>query len=210
MSKTNTNNPEIAGEALEQIRCLESLCDNFFVKAKVHLFRSMSVTLRTLLVGSSGKNGLIVDCLADPRLYPLRFPLPADLQPGYTHIPAAMMGGFFSLPLHRKPRGAGCRLGPKATIIGNDYSLHWVFDSLVEPLLLKEWLEQGFIWEGWTLRNFIIRMANNAGGAHFQPNAITRRMTAEFASIHQHLIARIAESVWPQLAQQIATAYPQE
>jgi hypothetical protein len=203
---------ETAQEALEQVRSLETLCDSFFAKRAIHLSRQMSSTLRTLLLGSSGQQSLVVKCLSDPCLCPLRFTLPANLEAGQIFLQGTLIGRFFR---HWNGDSPGCsiirgRFGPNARLIADRarISLHEIFDPLAQPILLGRWLEQPFLRKNQTLQTFIKLMANKAGGAHFDPTADTRRFN-NLGCIHQHLVAKIADSVWPQLARQITAVYPQ-
>ena len=155
---------QIACEALEQVRGLESLCCTYFGRVNLHLSRQMSATLRTLLVGSSGQRGLILDCLSTPELFPLRCPLPADLQPGFTHVPGCILSRFTRH--HRETEPSWC--GPQIRAKCDDFRhiQHTLgFNQRATPVHLENWLEQPFLRPNRTIRSFIKLMANKAGGS---------------------------------------------
>jgi hypothetical protein len=169
------------------------------------IYKSIAVSMRLLLTGSSGDAGLVETVLPMAALDPLRVepmpPLPADhlVLPADTVIQS---GATLSIVAGARVRdltvGGGAVV---ATTIGE------MFDSTQTALRLADWLAQPFLRPEWSIKSFISTVASKDGGAHLNTNQQLAAMQ-RWGYFHWHVMAGMARAVRPQIAKQLAVAYP--
>lgn len=208
---------ELIDETWEQVENLQTLCQAF--KSGRHaIYKNMSVTLRTLLLGSSGDKGLVCAVLPEAKFLPLRLiPIskaaqlitPAEIRirndyggeliyhKGGTMPNLGMEKGGVVLSKHEPVGGA---VVEKLTIKN-------IFNPLEPWKPLEPWLAQPFLNANWTLKSFITRIANKDGGAHVERDEQIEAMAA-FGNFHRPLTYLIARYVAAEIALQLHQTYP--
>jgi len=189
-----------------------------FASGTLAAYKSMSVILRTLLTGSSSKQGLVALALPTARFYPLKrvprnmgrgFEIPAEIvvvndQGGELHYMAGNDMPFLGI------EHGGVVLSKTGPLSGDVVSRTKV-KSLWEVggnrIALDPWLAQSFLRQEWTLASFIKCVAHKDGGAHFDPNHQLEVMES-FGSIHRRLTECVSQYVLHEIKCQIVQAFP--
>jgi len=193
-------------EILDQTDNLESLCTLFYDQKNRTIYKSIAASLRLLLTGSSGDEGLVSETLPGVCFSPLAIVPLHRAQPDHLTLPASVeiVSGDATVRL-----GAGCGVKELNVAGGAVNCMSWgeIFDDSKAPLLLQDWLDQPFLRPDRTLANFLKTVGNKDGVAHFNPTADLEAMQ-RWGYFHWHLIAGIARSVRPQILAQANSAFP--
>lgn len=191
-------------ELAVQLLNLKTQCEVFRRDGHFVVYKSVSVILRTLLRGSSGDPPLALVVLPGAKLFPLAIRPPDDTPDEMLVLPAsATIGGSVNVRGGSKVKRLLVEGGAVAHMRLSD-----MFDSMSDPLPVKEWGQQRFLRPNWTLMGFIEWMAHKDGGAHFDPSHKETGMVAQWGSLHWHLTIGIGQSVQSQLFGQFLTAFP--
>lgn len=192
-------------ELFDQLDQLKALVATF-QQGHYAVYKSISVSLRLLLVGSSGDRPLVEDVLPAIELPKLIVVPPGDMEPDHLCLPAkAIITGAGRLEL-----AAGCKV--KSLMVSGGSALSSSeFDTMFEAdgtLPFGEWKMQSFLRPSWTLQDFIRTVAHKDGGAHFDPNQDQLRAMQNWGHFHWHLTACLALNVVEPIRSQLILAFP--
>lgn len=205
-------------ELWEQLEILESHCVQF--SAGSHgVYKSMSVILRTCLLGSSGDSALVARVLSQAAFFPLRIH-PVRVSAGQLIAPAEIVvvndnGGT----LHLAAGSAMCFLGiedggvvlsgegPIGGEVVRRTQVKAIFDVMGMRLPLEPWLAQPFLRAEWSLSKFVRVIAHKDGGAHIGTSPQISAMEG-FGNIHRHIMEQISRYVAGELLAQLQQTYP--
>lgn len=205
-------------ESLEQLDSLRSQVRQFCA-GEISVYKSMSVIVRTLLMGSSGHKGLVEYVLPHATFLPLRIRPIGRINAGIVAPGDIEVTNDFGGTLHYKAGGTMPYLGmenggivlSRTAVVGGAVvartRVHSIFHVLGEPLPLAEWLRQPFLRSEWTINTFIRCIANKDGGAHVDSNEELVALTG-FGNIQRHLMEKLSAHVEYELRNQLTTAFP--
>jgi hypothetical protein len=194
---------ERVDEMLDQLDNLEGMC-GLFARGQYTIYKNIAVTLRFLLTGSSGDQGLFPATVPSAQLPPVLVS-PVGVSHGFLALPARVriVSGKADLKI-----GAGVHVrdlevaggAVRATVIGD------VFGE-GPALPVRAWLDQPFLRQDWKLGEFIAIVANKDGGAHLARNAKLAALK-RWGYFHWHVTAGIARGVLPTIRGQLMASYP--
>lgn len=206
-------------EAWQQVEALASLCKSFS-EGQYVLYKNMSVTLRTLLVGSSGYPPLVKDVLPKSEFYPLQHAPIHETDEGIIAPAVIVITNDQGGELHYYPGGTMPYLGiedggvvlNKKTPVGGDVihrtSIKNLFNVTTHNRIsLDSWMYQPFLRANWTITSFIKCVAHKDGGAHIDNNKQLKAMQG-FGNIQCHLTERISSYIVGELKVQLNQAHP--
>lgn len=205
-------------ELWEQIENLQSQCKEFG-RGNFSLYKSMSVILRTVLVGSSGYPALLGAVLPNSSYYPLRIIPVQSLTKGIVTPAEIVVTNDQGGELHYSAGGTMPYLGidgggvvlSKVAPVGGDViwrtEVKNMFDIMGRRLPLAVWLAQPFLRPNWSIKSFIRCVAHKDGGAHVDDSDQLRAMKA-FGNIHRHFTERISRYLAAEIAVQLQQTYP--
>lgn len=212
---------EVSGlldELWEQLEILQSHCVQF--SAGSHgVYKSMSVILRTCLLGSSGDSALVARALPHAEFFPLRV-LPVEVPTGQLATPAEITvvndrGGILNLSAGISVPFLGIEdgaivlsaAGPIGGEVVKRTRVKAIFDVIGTRVSLDTWLAQPFLRPEWSLSKFIKVIANKDGGAHVERNAQVTAMEG-FGNIQRQIMHQIARYVAGEILAQLRQTYP--
>lgn len=212
------SSPELIDELWDQLDNLQTHCKEFR-RGSYAVYKSMSVILRTVLLGSSGHVALGEAVLPKASFYPLVIVPIRSLTKGIITPAEIVVTNDQGGELHYSAGGTMPYLGiedggvvlSKVTPVDGDV-LHRtkvknLFDLSGARLSLAAWLAQSFLRREWSIRSFIICVAHNDGGAHIGNSPQLKEME-QFGNIHRHLTERVSSYVRAEIAFQIKQCYP--
>jgi hypothetical protein len=193
-------------EVLDHLDNLKSLCELFYHYKQFTIYKSIAASLRLLLSGSNGDEGLIQEILPSGRFFPLRFMPDPATPPDFLALPSGVriVSGGADVRL-----GGGVKVKELSVAGGAVRAMSWeeLFYTSGASLQMREWLEQPFLRPDRTLIDFIRTVGNKDGVGHFNPTADLIAMQ-RWGHFHWHIIAGLAHSVRRPIFDQIEEAYP--
>src|SRR5260221_2242385 len=192
-------------EAFDQLDNVDAMCDLFYRFKKFTIYKAIGVSLRFMLTGSSGDQGLIQQVLPAVRLSLLRVVRDSSLADGHLKLPTDVVivgSGRIHLAAGVGVQNLNVAGGAVQAMTCED-----PFNGSGATLDLPAWLEQPFLRPEWTLSDFIRVIANKDGGAHLESNQKLLAMK-KWGYLHWHLTAGVGRGLLPQLRTQLVAAYP--
>ncbi len=206
-------------EIWDQVDNLQAQCRQFG-GGLYTIYKSISVILRTLLLGSSGQPPLLMPVLPDVSFFPLAStPVkpfcegpwsPAEIvvtndASGSLHYCAGS-----TMQYYLASEDGGVVLSRNDPIEGDvlrRIEVKNLFNPMGHRLSLEDWLAQPFLGIDWTLRDFLKCIVHKDGGAHLDQSAKVDSLR-KFGYIHWHLTAMIAKYAAGEIASHLERAYP--
>lgn len=209
---------QLIDELWDQIDNLQGHC-KIFAQGTFTIYKGMSVTLRMILVGSSGDDALVEAVLPNALFFPLNIIptgkitsgiiTPCEIvvtndQGGELHYAAGGTMPFLGI------EGGGVVLSKIAPVGGDTRrrtKVKNMLNVMGNRLPLDAWLAQPFLRREWSIRSFIKCIAHKDGGAHVNAS-LQLEVMEHFGNIHSHLTERISSYVGAEIASQLRQAYP--